>query len=160
MKTPTVPEGLRGHELDKWIAKEQARRDIRFWLSVAAIAFLGIVALIWLWLLATPRYNLYKKNTEKRAVIAEQRAKSEAAEFAARSKVIQATAKGEARVIDAKAIAESQRIIAATLTPEYLRYLYIEAISDNQNQVIYVPTESGLPITEAGRATPSEVQGD
>lgn len=33
----------------------------------------------------------------------------------------------------------------------YLRWLWIEELSTTQNQVIYVPTESGLPILEAGK---------
>ena len=32
-----------------------------------------------------------------------------------------------------------------------LVYLWIHGIADQQHQVIYVPTEGGLPIMEAGR---------
>ena len=112
---------------------------------------LVVVGTIVLFKVIGPKLNLYKANTEKQAVIAEQRAVSEAAEFAARSAVIQAGARAEAMVIEAKSLAESQAIIAATLTPEYVRYLYVKAIEGNTNQVIYIPTEAGLPILEAGR---------
>lgn len=131
-------------------------RWVKFSLKALAGSVLFIVAVSLAVGIIQPRINLHKANTEKKAVIAEQKAKSEAAEFAATSKVTQAEAKGKARVIDAKALAKSQAIINATLTPEYLRYLYIESISDNENQIIYVPTESGLPITEAGRADPND----
>lgn len=100
----------------------------------------------------SPRLNLYRANTEKQAVIAEQKAKSEAAEYAARSQVTQAQAKADAEVIRARGLAESQDIIASTLTEEYLRYLYIDALAGGNGQIIYVPTEAGLPILEAGRA--------
>ena len=33
----------------------------------------------------------------------------------------------------------------------YLRYLWIDKMEDAKPQVIYVPTETGLPILEAGR---------
>lgn len=33
----------------------------------------------------------------------------------------------------------------------YLRYLWVQELSDNRNSVIYVPTETGLPILEASR---------
>lgn len=99
----------------------------------------------------SPQLNLYRANTEKKAVIAEQRAKSEAAEFAAKSSVIQAQAKADAEVIRAEGLAQSQAIISETLTEDYIRYLYIQAIEGNPNQIIYVPTEAGLPILEAGR---------
>lgn len=92
----------------------------------------------------SPQLNLYKANTEKKARIAESRAKAEAAAFDA-----------AAEVERARGAAQATEIIAATLTPDYLRYLYIQALAeaDSLGQVIYVPTEAGLPILEAGRAT-------
>lgn len=122
-------------------------------LIVVALAVLAVVVLafIFAWKAVTPQLNLYRANTEKKAVIAEQRAISEAAEFAARSEVIQAQAKADAEVIRAQGLAASQEIIAATLTEEYLRYLYINQLDGVSGQVIYIPTEAGLPILEAGR---------
>lgn len=119
---------------------------------------------------ANPKLNLYKSNTEKQAVIKEQEAISEAEVFAAEKRVVAAQAEAEAklidanaeaerRVIEAKSIAESQEIIAATLTPEYLKWRFYEVLAENESDVIYVPTESGLPITEAGRATVVESEG-
>jgi hypothetical protein len=125
---------------------------IRLGVKVLVGIVVALIALIWVWKLATPRYNLYRAETEKKAVIAEQRAQSEAAEFAALSAVTQAQAKADAEVIRAKGLAEAQKIISSTLTEDYVRYLYIQAIEGNPNQIIYVPTEAGLPILEAGRA--------
>lgn len=130
--------------------------SVRKWINVGvkitAGAIVGIFLLIMINGVVSPRLNLYKANTEKQAVIAEQKAQSEAAEFAARSAVTQAEAKAEAMIIEANALAESQAIIAETLTPEYVRYLYVKAIENNTNQVIYIPTEAGMPILESGRA--------
>lgn len=140
--------------------QEKARRDADFDANLrvvkTALRYLGgavalLVALIWGWMWIAPKYNLYRANTEKKAVIAEQRSRSEAAEFAAKSEVTQAQAKADAEVIRAKGLAQAQQIIAATLTEDYIRYLYIQAIENNPNQIIYVPTEAGLPILEAGR---------
>ena len=33
----------------------------------------------------------------------------------------------------------------------YLRYLQIQALQDTNARLIYVPTEAGLPVTEASR---------
>ncbi len=133
-----------GNAMVKWIARG------------IAVVLVAIVLVVFAWKAVSPQLNLYRANTEKQAVIADQRAQSEAAEFAAKSAVTQATAKAEAMIIEAQGLAESQQIIAATLTPEYIRYLYIKALEGNPNQVIYVPTEAGLPILEAGRsATPA-----
>lgn len=105
-----------------------------------------------------PKYKLYKSNTEKQAVIKEQEAISEAEVFAAEKRVIAASAEAEARLIEAQAIADSQKMIAATLTPEYLTWRYYEVLATTENQIIYVPVEDGLPITEANRLAVEPVQ--
>jgi hypothetical protein len=131
--------------------QEAARRTwwVKLTVGVTAGALVLIVAL---WLLiawAGPKLNLYKSNTEKQAVIKEQEAISEAEVFAAEKRVIAARAEAEARRIEAEGIADAQKIITATLTPEYLRWRYYEVLATTANQVIYVPTEAALPITEA-----------
>lgn len=61
--------------------------------------------------------------------------------------------KAQAEVERAKGVAEANRIVAEGLGgPEgYLRYLYINGMERSRNQVIYIPTEAGLPILEANR---------
>lgn len=49
-----------------------------------------------------------------------------------------------------KGVAEANRIIARSITPEYLRYFYISTLGHQKGQIIYIPTEAGLPILEAG----------
>ncbi len=60
-----------------------------------------------------------------------------------------------AEVIRAQGVKEANDIIADGLGgPEgYLRYLYINGLNspDSNCEVIYVPTEAGLPILEAGK---------
>lgn len=64
--------------------------------------------------------------------------------------------KADAEVARARGVAEANRIIADGLGgPEgYLRYLYINTLDGKDNQIIYVPTEAGLPVLEAGRLRP------
>lgn len=65
-----------------------------------------------------------------------------------------ATLTAQAEVIRAEGVAEANRIVANGLGgPEgYLRYLYIDMLrSAEGTQTIYIPTEAGLPILEAGR---------
>lgn len=140
------------YEEDRIREAEASAALLALIIKIVVGVIVGLIALIWCWKLATPKYNLYRANTEKQAVIADQRAKSEAAEFAARSAVTQAQAKADAEVIRATGLAESQAIIAETLSEEYLRYLYIDALAGGEGQIIYVPTEAGLPILEAGRS--------
>ena len=64
-----------------------------------------------------------------------------------------ATLKAQAEVERAKGVAEANEIIADGLggSDGYLRYLYIDTLKDLNTQIIYVPTEAGLPILEANR---------
>lgn len=58
----------------------------------------------------------------------------------------------EAEIIRAGGVAEANQIIADGLGgPDgYLRYLYIDMLEDTvEKQIIYIPTEAGLPILEA-----------
>lgn len=60
-----------------------------------------------------------------------------------------------AEVERAKGVAEANRIIGASLqnNEAYLRYLWIKNLEESEKtgSVIYVPTEAGLPILEAGK---------
>lgn len=59
----------------------------------------------------------------------------------------------DAEIIRAKGVAEANRIIGASLQDNegYLRYLWIDSLKNTDGQVIYVPTEAGLPILEASK---------
>ncbi|MFA5060212.1 MAG: prohibitin family protein [Candidatus Omnitrophota bacterium] len=57
----------------------------------------------------------------------------------------------EIAVAKAKGVAESNQIIAGSISDNYLRYLWIEGLQTSDKQIIYVPTEANLPIMEAGR---------
>lgn len=63
------------------------------------------------------------------------------------------SAKKDAEIAVAKAhgVADSNAVIANSITPNYLRYLWIQGMQTNQMQVVYVPTEANLPIMEAGK---------
>jgi hypothetical protein len=151
------------YEYDKLKKDAEYGNGIRRWVwlvvKILAGTVLFFVGISLMFSLVSPKLNLYRAQTERQAVIAEQKANSEAAEFAAVSAVTQAQALADAEVIRATGLAEAQAIIAETLTDEYVRYLYIQAIEGNPNQIIYVPTEAGLPILEAGRTpvTPTPV---
>ena len=63
----------------------------------------------------------------------------------------------KAEVERSKGVAQANSIIANSITPAYLRYFYIQQLAEVEHAggtIIYVPTEAGLPILEAGRKTP------
>ncbi|MCJ9429546.1 hypothetical protein [Kordiimonas marina] len=95
----------------------------------------------------TGKAELARAGQNRQILINEAQAKEEAAKYLA-----------QAEVERAKGVAAANKIIADGLGgPEgYLRYLYIQGLQEAEAkgaQVIYVPTEAGLPILEAGRLT-------
>jgi regulator of protease activity HflC (stomatin/prohibitin superfamily) len=71
----------------------------------------------------------------------------------AQAKKEAATMLAAAEVERAKGVAEANKIIGDSLhnNEDYLRYLFVNGLEHTQNQVIYVPTETNLPILEATR---------
>jgi regulator of protease activity HflC (stomatin/prohibitin superfamily) len=54
-------------------------------------------------------------------------------------------------VAEANGVANSNKIIAGSITENYLRYKFIMNLSSTNKEVVYVPTEANLPILEATR---------
>lgn len=65
--------------------------------------------------------------------------------------LVKAKKDAEIEIARAQGVAQSNEIIAASISDKYLRYKWIEGLQFKGNTVIYVPTEANLPIMEAGR---------
>src|SRR3989338_2174534 len=65
--------------------------------------------------------------------------------------LIKAKMDAEIEVARAQGVAQSNKIIAASIDNHFLNYLWIQGLQSNDKQVVYVPTEANLPIMEAGR---------
>lgn len=137
----------------------RAKKAIIVW-SFTALGILGLIILLSMW--GLPKYKIYRQDLagqanlrqqewKKKVLIEDARAKNEAAELRAQTQIRLAKSSAEAEIERAKGVAKANEIIADSLkgNESYLRYLWIDKLSDNQN-VIYVPTEAGLPILEAG----------
>jgi hypothetical protein len=123
---------------------------------VALVGLVGsaVLGAIVLGMWGCPKYKVYEQNLtgeaelaranqNRQITIAQSKSKAEAAQFEA-----------DADTIRAHGVARANQILGASLTGDagdrYLRYLWIQAI-ENKDHVIYVPTEAGLPILEAGK---------
>jgi hypothetical protein len=117
---------------------------------VLSVAFIGIVVL---WMAIIPRYSVWQQGLAGQAELrrAEQNRQIKIEE--AKAELESATLKADAEIERAKGVAGANDIIADGLkgNEEYLRYLYIQSLNDLDTQLIYVPTEAGLPILEANR---------
>ena len=113
----------------------------------------GIVVFVLLLLWAIPQYKVWTQELNGKALFKEAEWSRQIAVEEARAKKESAVLEAEAEIERAKGVAEANDIVAGSLegNEEYLRYLWINGLQTNEMQVIYVPTEAGLPILEAGR---------
>ena len=103
-----------------------------------------------------PRYHVYQQEMAGRAKLAEAQSSRQVAVLEAHAKMESAVELAKAEVTRAEGAAQANHILQNSLGgPEgYLRYLQIQALQDTGAQLIYVPTEAGLPMTEASRMSP------
>lgn len=97
--------------------------------------------------------KVWSREMDGKAELAEAEWSKQIAIEEAKAKKESALYEAEAEIERAKGVAQANEIIADGLggSEGYLRYLYINTLNDLQTELIYVPTEAGLPILEAGR---------
>lgn len=118
--------------------------------AILAVLFLGA---IWY---AYKNVQIWSSSMSGQAVLAE-------AEFSRQVRIKEASAKkeaaeleGQAELTKAQYAARANHELAQGLggSEGYLRYLYIRMLEEQGGegrQVIYIPTEAGMPVLEAGR---------
>lgn len=113
----------------------------------------GIILLIAAMAFIRPWYNVWSQEMEGKAEFAkaEQNRKIKIEE--ARANLEAEKLNAQAEVERAKGAAEAIRIENGSITPTYIQYLWVRQQSDLSNKtVIYVPTETNLPILESTRS--------
>ena len=111
-----------------------------------------ILAFVLVLMFGMPVYRVWQQEMRGRAQFAE-------AEQNRRIKIEEAKANLEAEKLNAQAeverakgAAEAIKIENGTLTDRYIQYLWVRNQNNlNDKTVIYIPTETNLPILEAGR---------
>ena len=122
--------------------------------TVKAIVLIivGILVFIVAIALVIPWYNVWSQEMEGKAEFAkaEQNRKIKIEEAKANLEAEKLNAQAE--VERAKGAAEAIRIENGSITPTYIQYLWVRQQSDlSDKTVIYIPTESNLPLLEASR---------
>jgi len=133
------------------MTKTQYGVKATIWTVVAAVAVLAIV------LVGLPTYNVYSKQMQGRAAYEEAVQNRRIRVLEAQAALDSAKLTAQAEVERAKGANEANRIMAEALGgPEaYLRWSYINMLQETAGkdgrQTIYIPTEAGMPILEAGK---------
>lgn len=132
-----------------WMTASNAQSFTRSarWLAVGGLAALVTGVIVY------PYANIWERELSGKAQLAEAEANRQIIVREAQAKYDAAELLANAEIRRARGVAEANQIVANGLGgPEgYLRYLYIESMTNTSNQIIYVPTEAGLPILEANR---------
>lgn len=105
-----------------------------------------------------PSYRVWQQNKEGEAELARAEQNRQIAIQEAKAKEESAKSLANAEIIRAEGIAKANQIIGDSLknNDAYIHYLWVEALRETKNAVVYIPTESGIPITEAHRQWKSE----
>lgn len=155
------------------------KRDSNFWMDEmayeydaakekkkAGYAFLASTVLVLLFVigatLAWPKFDVYRKTMAGQGLYRQAESDRQIKVLEAQALLDSASKVAEAEIARAHGVAEANRIIADSLGgPEgYLRWRYIEMLenssSSGNRDIIYLPTEAGLPILESPRLLPRQ----
>ncbi|MHA1347898.1 MAG: membrane protease subunit [Candidatus Heimdallarchaeaceae archaeon] len=119
----------------------------------SAIAIIIAVILIWGGAAIYRDYSVWAQGKEGQAELAKADWNRQITVREAKAKEESSALLAQAEVRRAIGVAKANKIIGDSLKKNeaYLRYLWINNLHEGKNQVIYVPTETNLPILEAGR---------
>lgn len=136
---------------------ESGEGEIAIVFGIVMLVFiLGGLTFAGMW--GCPKYNVYSQRMEGEAILAHAHSSREVAVAEAKAKMESASLLADAEIARAKGVAQANKIIGDSLrnNEEYLRYLWITDVAGASvdKTVVYVPTETNLPILEAGRNLP------
>lgn len=123
-------------------------------ISVAFLTALLLLVMLGMW--GCPQYQVWEQGQVGQGELLRATSSRKIAIQEAEAKLESAKLLALAEAERAKGVAAANQIIGDSLKQNeaYLRYLWIQHLDTNPNNVIYVPTENALPIfLEAGRGT-------
>lgn len=95
--------------------------------------------------------KVYSKQQSGRAALAEAEYSKLVQLEEAKANLESQKLNAQAEVERAKGAAQAIEIEDGKLSERYIQYLYVQNLEKLDTQLIYVPTEGGLPLLEAGR---------
>ena len=131
--------------------------NLKSWVVLIVTALFLIVGGVGSCMYIRPKYNVWSQEMDGKAEFAkaEQNRKIKIEEAKANLEAEKLNAQAE--IERAKGAAEAIRIENGSITPAYIQYLWVRQQNANtNNKIIYIPTEAGLPVLEAGRVAQKE----
>lgn len=123
--------------------------------TVITFIILGFIVIGGIWGLGAlyQTYKVWSYGQDGKAELAKAEWTKKILTETAKAELENSKLKSEAEVARARGVAEANKIIGDSLkgNEDYLRYLWITNMSESSKDVIYIPTEAGMPILEAGK---------
>lgn len=126
--------------------------SVRYWVVRGGIAAAVLMTGL---MVGCPKYRVWQQGLEGQAELARAEQNRQIAIQVSKAKFDASQFEAQAETTRAHGVARANQIIGTSLAgasgEAYLRYLWIHTLNDSTKQVIYVPTETGLPLLEAGK---------
>lgn len=122
-------------------------------IELVIISLLVISIVVGWVLLGYPIWNVWSSKQRGEAALQEAMNEQRIQLASAKARREAATINKEAAIIEAEAVSAQVEKIGAQLTQHdlYLKWQWIKMMERRSGATIYVPTEAGLPILEAGK---------
>lgn len=129
---------------------EYGSGEIKSGKLVAHIA-LGFLLFIGLLMAVLPVYGVWSKQQRGKGALAEAQFSKQVQLEEAKANLDSQKLNSQAEVERAKGAAQAIAIEDGKLTERYIQYLYVQNLEKLDTELIYVPTEGGLPLLESTR---------
>ena len=139
---------------------DMEKAETKLWGKIISTIVFTVLLFIGGCMYGYPQYNVYQQRLEGEAELAKQTYSKQVSVQAALAKKESATMLAEAEVLRAEGVAKANKIIGDSLkdNEQYLRYLWITNLENSKGDVIYIPTEAGIPILEAGKRAMKDIK--
>ena len=100
-----------------------------------------------------PVYNVWSAQKHGEAELARAEQNRQIVIQEAKAKQESAIMLADAEVIRAEGVAKANQIIGDSLkgNEAYIHWLWVDTLKDTKDQIIYIPTEAGVPLMESQR---------
>lgn len=133
--------------------RKLTRRGEAAGVMLVALVVGAVIAVILGLMFGIPQWKVYQQRLAGEAKLREAESSRQIRIEEAKAERAAAQELAQAEIERAKGVAAANQIIGDSLkgNDAYLRYLWIQGLSDGSGETIYVPTEANLPILEATR---------
>ena len=114
--------------------------------GVYVLAVLAVLGLLAGGLYGCPRYMVYERELAGRAALVEAENSKKVQIEEAKANLEAERLNAEAEVVRAQGVSDAIDIEGGKITDTYIRYLWVKNLSFADTDIIYLPTESGMPL--------------